>query len=159
MPASRRPQSAGSRRLGVALAGGAIAAGLFGCGGDEVPTHPVWSEVQPILAAACSHCHGATAADTGKAYRFDFYDMTREVCGDAVEALRADIPLGQVLAWPIWNAITTTKDMPDVRPSMPPPPAPYLQEREWKTIRNWLADGAPRGVPPVTNRPPTMSYY
>lgn len=140
----------------LALSGG-LAAAASGCGADA-PANPTWVQVQPILAAECAHCHGSTAKDTGGAYRFDFYEMTPEVCGDAAQAISSDTPLAKALSREIWKAITTTQDLPDQRPSMPPPPAPYLEEREWRTIQNWLETGIPRGEAPLGNRAPEVKF-
>src|SRR5581483_3833332 len=77
----------------AALAGAALPA----CGGPDVPEHPTWANVEPIVRAQCSSCHGASAAITGGGTRFDFYDMTADLCGDAVQAMDPDISLAGVL--------------------------------------------------------------
>src|SRR5262245_17374957 len=79
---------------------------IAGCGaGAVVPEHPLWSDVAPILRGECGGCHGWTASDrppdaagvhpenTGGSYRFDFFDATADVCGDAALALDAGVSL------------------------------------------------------------------
>jgi hypothetical protein len=131
-----------------------FACGPCGCGGPSVPGQPTWADVRPILAGECGGCHGAGAAASGAGYRFDFYDMTPDVCGDAAAALGAEKPLAQAHAERIWEDISTPVEQPDVRPKMPPPPAPYLADWQWRTIRAWLDAGAVRGAAPAGNRPP-----
>jgi hypothetical protein len=147
------PSSKLSFTRALTLAGGLAAAA--GCG-TGAPANPTWVEVQPILAGECAHCHGSTAKDTGGAYRFDFFDMTADVCGDAAQALSKDTPLAKDLSQQIWKAITTTQEKPGQRPTMPPPPAPYLEEREWRTIQSWIEAGTPRGEAPAGNRAPKV---
>jgi hypothetical protein len=123
------------------------------CGPDETPESPTWAEVEPILRAECGHCHGATANVTGAGVRFDFYDMTSGPCGEAAAVL-ADVGLARVQADGIARAITSVDE--DVRPIMPPLPAPYLSEREWLTILRWTANPI-RGDKPPNNHAPWIS--
>ena len=136
-----------------------LLAGGLGCGGPTAPAHPTWADVQPILAGECSSCHGASAAQTGNGYRFDFYDMTSAVCGPAVAVLGEGARMADALADQIWTDISTPANMPNVRPLMPPPPAPYLPSWEWQTIQKWVNDGAPRGGMPPGNRPARFRFY
>jgi hypothetical protein len=131
----------------------AACAWISACGGEpEVPENPTWAEVEPILRGECGHCHGATARATGAGFRFDFFDTTSSHCAEASAAL-ASVGSARALANDIALAITTTDA--DVRPSMPPIPAPYLSEREWMTLLRWTAD--PRqGTKPAGNRPPRI---
>jgi hypothetical protein len=133
-------------------------AGTLGCA-PEAPPHPTWTDVRPILAGQCTHCHGSTAAEAGGGIRFDFYEMTPEVCGQAAQVMTPDKPLGRYYAGKIWEAITTTPSRPGTRPLMPPPPAPYLDAWEWQTIGRWVADGAPRGELRPGNRPARFRIY
>ncbi|MBC8133441.1 MAG: hypothetical protein H7X95_10715 [Deltaproteobacteria bacterium] len=119
----------------------------------EAPAEPTWREVEPILRGECSHCHGASAKTTGGGFRFDFYEMTKETCGDAVEALGVDTPMAKALAPQLAKAITS--DYTSVRPSMPPLPAEYLEEWQWQTILRW-ADKPQRGVRGSDNTPPSI---
>jgi hypothetical protein len=73
-------------------------------------------------------------------------------CADAATAL-ASVGSARLQAAMIATAITTTD--PDVRPSMPPIPAPYLTELEWLTILRWTANPV-QGDKPAANRPPRI---
>lgn len=129
----------------------------FGCSTPSAPAKPTWADVQPIVAGQCTHCHGATASTTGLGYRFDFFDMSLDVCGDASQVLGPNAMLAKGLATLIANAITSDKS--DVRPRMPPVPAQYLAEWEWTTILRWAADPQ-RGVKgrgAKINHPPTLT--
>jgi hypothetical protein len=121
-------------------------------GAPEAPLHPTWADVQPILQGQCNHCHGATARTTGSigpaAYRFDFYDMTDEVCGDAAAAM--DYP-----ALAKDSASLMKADLRGVRPKMPPAPAPELHDWERDTLLRW-ADAPVKGPPPEGNRRPRI---
>lgn len=144
-------------RTGIVFVG---ALALLGCrGAPEVPAHPTWSNVQPILAGECAHCHGSTARITGAGARLDFYELTPEVCGDAALAVTPGAPMARFYATggALWKELSTTADRPDQRPRMPPPPAPYLAEWEWQTIQTWLRDGAPKGAMPTGNLPPRIT--
>jgi len=123
------------------------------CGPGDPPDNPDWADVQPILRAECSGCHGATASTTGSGYRFDFYDMTKDPCDEAGGVL-AGASLAHDQANNIALAITTTD--PNVRPSMPPLPAPYLSDNEWLTILRWTANPI-KGDKPASNRPPQIT--
>lgn len=124
------------------------------CGTDDPPENPTWADVEPILRAECTGCHGSSANVTGGGYRFDFYDMTQaDPCGDAAAVL-ADVSLARAQADKIAKAITTTD--PNVRPIMPPLPAPYLSDKEWVTILRWTANPI-KGDMPLRDRAPRIS--
>jgi hypothetical protein len=42
---------------------------------------------------------------------------------------------------------------------MPPEPAPYLADWEWKTVRDWVDDQAPKGDMPPSNTPARIQLY
>ena len=129
---------------------------LFGgaaCGPDDPPENPTWVDVQPILRAECTGCHGASASATGSGYRFDFFDMTATTCDDVADVL-AGASLAHDQANKIATAITSTDE--DVRPSMPPLPAPYLTDNQWLTILRWTANPT-KGDKPSNNRPPQIT--
>jgi hypothetical protein len=131
-----------------------LMSGAAACSSDAaVPEAPTWAYVEPILRAECGHCHGASAAATGNGIRFDFFDMTSSACGDAAAVLE-DMTLARGQAASIARAITTTD--PNVRPSMPPLPAPYLTESEWLAILRWTASPQ-KGDKPAGNLPPRIS--
>jgi hypothetical protein len=121
-----------------------------GCDAKEAPQNPTWADVEPILRAECTGCHGATANATGGGFRFDFYDMAADPCGEAAKVL-ADVGMARSQASNIATAITTTD--PDVRPRMPPLPAPYLSDEQWLTILRWTANPAKGDRPPANGAP------
>jgi hypothetical protein len=131
----------------------------IGCGSRSAPAEPTWADVQPIVRAECSSCHGATAGVTGAGNRFDFYDMTTELCGDAAQVLDPNLPLAHGMSNAIWDAITTTVDQVYTRPQMPPEPAPYLADWEWQTIRGWLDNNAVKGKMPPGNTPARIQLF
>ncbi|MEP6652028.1 MAG: hypothetical protein ABJA82_01635 [Myxococcales bacterium] len=123
-----------------------------------VPETPTWANVEPILRGSCTHCHGATAAETGSAagiaYRFDFYDMTAASCGEAAAALE-----GQTLAraWAALIATDVTSPGSGWRPRMPPAPADTLVDWERETLVRWATRaGAVKGEPRHDNRRPDI---
>src|SRR5262249_50049031 len=124
----RSPRDRRSVTLLVRFVACAALVGAAACGTDDPPENPTWSDVQPILRAECGSCHASTAAVTGMGYRFDFYDMSSDPCGDA-GAVLANVSLARGQKENIAKAITSTD--PDVRPIMPPLPAPYLTDNEW----------------------------
>ena len=132
---------------------------LSACARPTAPANPTWADVQPIISGECGSCHGASAVTTGAGYRFDFLDMTRDVCGAAVDAIGEGTPMAQALASQIWMDISSPPNQPGVRPLMPPPPAPYLADWEWQTIERWVDQGAPRGDIPPGNRPAAFRFY
>ncbi|HEX3697658.1 MAG TPA: hypothetical protein VH374_19960 [Polyangia bacterium] len=142
------------------LASGIAAAFLAAAceGAPVVPANPTWADVEPILRAECIHCHGGTAPVTGAVgdtyYRFDFYDMTTDVCGEAAQALTAPI-LGHGLAALIKVDITPPPTCE--RGRMPPAPALPLADWERETITRWAsAPDPPKGVPNRDDRRPEI---
>jgi hypothetical protein len=128
-----------------------------GCGGPpRVPEHPTWADVEPIVRAECTHCHGPTARETGSSgalvYRFDFYDMTPSTCGDAAAALA---PQGMALGWALLIRSAVEPPASGGRARMPPAPAPSLATWERETLLRWAADPR-RGVPQPGNARPDI---
>jgi hypothetical protein len=127
------------------------------CGSAPVVApDPTWADVEPILRAECSGCHGGTAETTGSAqgiaYRLDFYDLTSDVCGEAAAAMP---PSRFAAAASSQIAYDITSDNASVRPKMPPQPAPWLADWEWQTLLRWARDPQ-RGPTPPGNRPPKI---
>jgi hypothetical protein len=126
---------------------------LAACGPDDPPEQPLWSDVEPILRAQCGSCHGASAAATGGGIRFDFYDLASSPCGKAATGL--EIGGSAVMQRDLIAAAITTTD-PNVRPIMPPLPAPFLTDDEWLTILRWTANPF-EGDRPEGNQAPRIS--
>jgi hypothetical protein len=78
--------------------------------------------------------------------------MTSSPCGEAGTVLGASAS-ARLQANSIAEAITTTD--PNVRPIMPPIPAQYLSEKEWRTILLWTANPT-KGDKPTNNLPPRI---
>jgi hypothetical protein len=134
----------------------ALLLALNGCDGSpEPPAHPTWADVEPILRVNCNHCHGATARQTGAlgpaVYRFDFFDMTESVCGEAASAM--DLPaLAAASASLIRTDVSLRGEIP---PRMPPAPAPPVPELQRQTLRRW-GEQPLRGEMPWNNQLPVM---
>jgi hypothetical protein len=141
-------------RLLAGLAG-LLAAGA--CDPPLPPPEPTWAHVEPLLRAHCNHCHGSTAEQTGSnagvVYRFDFYDLDADRCGEAATAMSA--PGGLAKAWAaLIKSSITNKD--GGRPRMPPAPASALKDWERETLVRWVDLQAPRGMPRANNRLPQI---
>lgn len=121
----------------------------------EVPAHPTWADVEPIMAGECSDCHGSRAGIEGFGYRLDFFDMTPDVCGDAAQAL------GPVtgLAGSAGVAALIDRDITPpgggLRAQMPPAPGTVLTDWQRETIDRWTSNPV-KGPPPAHNHPPTI---
>jgi len=137
-------------RLGAALATGGLA--IASCGEHPVSQNPTWADVEPILRGTCTQCHGADANKAGMTYRFDFYEMTPDVCGDAAAALN-----GQLMAHGLATQIGQDVTPPGSgwRPKMPPAPTHPLADWERETVQRW-ALMPERGEPKGTNRRPVI---
>ncbi len=130
---------------------------LAACGGSHtVAEHPTWADVEPILRADCLQCHGGSARTTGNVgdvvYRFDFFDVTPEICGESAATVDGSA-FAAARAQLIANSISS--DSASIRPRMPPAPSPALADWEWKTILRWTQAPA-KGAAPPGNRPPTV---
>ena len=141
----------------VAWVGLATVLCVAACGSSHsVPANPTWADVEPILRGECLSCHGGSAATTGsvgtRQYRFDFFELTAESCGEAASAVVA-MPFASGWSQAIADSITSID--PTVRPRMPPAPALPLAEWEWQTILGWTGTHE-KGPPPIGNRPPVV---
>ncbi len=140
-----------------------------GCGGAGVaPAHPTWADVAPILRGECGSCHGWTASDrppdaagvrppnTGGSLRFDFYDVTTDVCGDAALALDQTSTLAGAagVGLQIESDVVTASGAR--WPRMPPQPSPAMPGWQVETLTRWAAQPV-KGPPPPGNRPPTIA--
>jgi len=129
---------------------------LAGCAQTPVePTTPAWADVAPIFRGECNSCHGWTAPQTGLGYRFDFFDVTTDVCGDAALALDKGLILAS-------NPLAVMNIKTDIIPQgtspwprMPPQPSPALPDWEVDTIQRWT-EAPVKGAPPPGNQPPTV---
>lgn len=138
------------RYRSIVLTGLLPAAALAaGCGAEpEAPVSPTWADVEPIMRAECTHCHGATAADHGGGYRFDFFDMTDVVCGDAAHAVTSP-QLASASAALIGDNV---RSVDGTRPKMPPAPAHPLRGWQRETLLRWSVN--PVKETPTGNRAP-----
>jgi hypothetical protein len=182
LPTHHRDAGRGHRAAllvaGVAAALGATA----GCGSPhEIPAEPTWADVAPVLRGECVSCHGWTAAErvcpgfgdpqtqlncqswqggerhgTGGGFRFDFYDVTSEVCGDAALALDPSLVLAGAAGAAAQIATDVVRQNGAGWPRMPPQPSPSLPAWEIETLARWTAHPT-KGPPPVGNRVPTVA--
>jgi hypothetical protein len=145
-------------QLSSSLALACLAACAFtGCASPPaVPEHPTWADVQPILRADCTSCHGGSAETTGSvngvAYRLDFFDMTPESCGAAAAAVASSRFAAEAASQIRFDL---TSDNPAIRPRMPPEPAPWLEDWKWQTVLRWSRNPI-KGTAPPGNRPPVL---
>jgi hypothetical protein len=130
-----------------------------GCGsGASVPANPTWANVEPILRGECNSCHGWTAGDMANPaypFRFDFYDVTAAVCGDAALAMDPTVTLAGSSASSIQISADVVPQGGTQWPRMPPQPSPALPDFEVQTLKLWAGQPV-KGPPPTTNRPPTV---
>jgi hypothetical protein len=151
---------------------GALLAGLSvetGCSAAPVaPANPTWADVAPVLRGECVSCHGWTATDrppnaagihppnTGGSLRLDFYDVTPDVCGDAVLALDPNVSLAGSPGVTLEIARDVVRQAGTGWPTMPPQPSQALYDWELETIERWTSNPV-KGPPPAGNRPPTIA--
>jgi hypothetical protein len=145
-------------RAVATLAGLFLISACAACAGPPaVPEQPSWADVQPIMRASCTGCHGGSAPEAGSAlgvtYRLDFFDMTPESCGDAAIA-DASTRFARAAATQI--ACDITSDDASIRPRMPPEPAPWLPDWQWRTLLRWTRDPI-KGDVPAGNHPPAIA--
>jgi hypothetical protein len=144
--------------------GRALAVGLWpwlvaatGCSSTPTePLNPGWADVAPIFRGECNGCHGWTAPTTGSGYRFDFFEATKEVCGDAALAMESGVILaGSPAAAP--QIQTDLLTQPGAQwPRMPPQPSPALPDWERDALERWTVLPI-KGPPPPGNRAPNIS--
>jgi hypothetical protein len=140
-----------------------FAAGCLLCAGTfsgachsshAVPEQPTWADVEPIVRGACTQCHGSNAKVAGSfgggTYRFDFYDMTDAVCGEAAEALRGNA-LG--MAWAAMMAADVTPPGSGWRSRMPPSPGDQLTDWQRETVIRWARKPVRGTASPENHRP------
>lgn len=135
-----------------------VLSGMMGAGCSPppvVPAEPTWADVGPIFRGQCNGCHGWTAPQTGGSYRFDFYDVTEETCGEAAKALDPGVILaGSPLAPPFIHEDVIPQGG-SIWARMPPPPSPALPDGERDALERWSAKPE-RGSAPAHNLPPTL---
>jgi hypothetical protein len=130
------------------------AAGAACSGPPSVPEQPTWADVAPIMRGECGGCHGSTADVSGAGYRFDFYDMTADTCGDAAQAMRSGTVLAGAAASMVGMDVTPMGDT--ARARMPPLPASPLPDWEREALVRWAAQPI-KGPPPAGDRAPTIT--
>ncbi len=133
----------------------ALAGVMAGCSPAPIgPIDPAWADVAPIFRGQCNSCHGWTAKDTGASYRFDFFDMTTDVCGRRGPGAGQGIGSGRQPA-----GDRKDRRRHSIQQSgwarMPPPPSPALPDWDRETLDRWAASPGP-GQAPSGNRPPTL---
>jgi hypothetical protein len=142
-----------------ATGGVLLGAAMNGCSSAPVePVNPTWEDVAPIFRGECNSCHGYTAAQTGASYRFDFFDVTTTVCGDAASSLDSGLYLAG-------SALVARDIKTDVVPQgsaewprMPPQPSPALPDWERDALERYATQPV-KGTPPADNLPPTLELY
>jgi len=109
----------------------AAVAFLAACG-PSVPAHPTYfHDVQPILQANCERCHGPDPKPSAiSSVRLDRYVAGDDQSLDAYDYRQAIVD----------HAAATPRL---VEPKMPP--TFPLSDRQKAILRNWVADGAPKG--------------
>lgn len=150
-------RSSVSSALSLSPAWSLAVVAFSGCAPEPVaPLNPTWADVEPILRGECNHCHGGSAPTTasigGAVYRFDFYDMTTDVCGDAQAAMNVPA-LARGSASLIQRDVTPVVGVP--RPRMPPAPGAVLADWQRETLQRW-ADRPVKGAAPAGNQPPRL---
>jgi len=139
------------RLLVLASAGFALA-----CSSEPgVPEQPTWADVAPVLRGECNSCHGWTAAQTGANNRFDFFDVTSAVCGDASLAMDTSVILAGSPATAMQIASDVVAQSGAGWPRMPPQPSPAVPDWQQQMLVRWAAQPV-KGPPPGGNRPPTI---
>lgn len=133
-----------------------LAAGMGCTSTPAEPENPAWSDVAPIFRGECNGCHGWNAGQTGGGYRFDFFDVTSAVCGDAALALGNGVILAGSALAPPQIETDVFAQQGAMWPRMPPQPTPALPAWERDTIRRWAAQPV-KGPPPPDNRAPTIT--
>lgn len=145
-----------TRRTSACLVAVAILVGLACDSTPTEPEMPAWADVAPIFRGECNSCHGWTAGQTGSGYRFDFYDVTSAVCGDAALALGTGVVLaGSPAAAPQIETDVVARNGA-TWPRMPPQPSPALPDWERDTLERWAAQPF-KGPTPPGNRPPVIT--
>lgn len=107
----------------------AAMAGLAACA-DPVPETPTWfADVQPILAANCARCHGATP-ETAQiaAFRLDRYVKDDASTLDAYDYRDSIVASAVALQAPVM------------------PPRGELSDRQRAILDAWVVAGAPKGT-------------
>jgi hypothetical protein len=118
------------------LAAWSITALLAGCGA-EIPSSPTYfADVQPLLRANCTRCHGADPSDPkiakfrldryvqGDTITFDAWDYAQGTAGDAAPMIR----------------VAVDQDTPAM------PPDYSLTDRQRDILARWVDQGAPKGT-------------
>jgi hypothetical protein len=136
-------------------------------GPPDVPEHPTWADVEPILRGQCNHCHGASAETTGSTaalagaaggtvYRLDFFDSNDGACGAAAEAVSPGAAAGTITSL-MRDSVASVNGN---RPRMPPAPAPALSHWEREMIDRWTRMSPPaKGGAPWNNRMPRLQVF
>jgi hypothetical protein len=94
--------------------------------------------------------------NTGGNLRFDFYDVTADVCGDAALALDTSVSLAGTPGVALQIESDVVPQHGARWPRMPPQPSPALPGWELETLARWAAQPV-KGAAPPGNRPPLIT--
>jgi hypothetical protein len=100
--------------------------------GDE-PLYFFWQDVEPIVAAKCQQCHGATPMFGARVPLVEYADTQVALAGDPTTRMH--------------EAMAFRVVAPQSR--MPPPSQPQLTADEIRVLQAWSRQGAPEGTRPV----------
>jgi mono/diheme cytochrome c family protein len=107
---------------------------------SPVPQHPTYlRDVLPIIMGKCSRCHNEEAS-----FVYNWLDY-RTAFADRGEIKRR--------VWNSWKGIYFKESMPISNS----PESLAITDAERITIRNWVNEGAPRGVPPPPGAPKSQA--
>lgn len=109
---------------------------LAACG-EDLPENPTYfGEIQPLLQAACSACHGADPVDPKVAsFRLDRYVKDDAATYDVWDYAQ---PSGDGV--PPLQRVAVNREAPAM------PPGKALSQRDRDLLERWLAQGAPKGT-------------
>jgi hypothetical protein len=137
----------------IALASSLALAFGAACSAAKAPDKPTWvDDVQPLLQANCSHCHGGTWLVTGERQRFDICDTSGFADSGYLFNAIDDSGMNLGPAATGANRLAKTLAADTSNDYMPPAPAGGLPQYEKDVLANWAAIN-PKGSAPCGTRP------